>query len=418
MKILFCPAHYAHLHDRGSEIEWAYQITRSLATKYKGSLVVTGFSNVSDASYKIEKLQIDQRKIDLGFKNTLKFLLLYGFFAMRKLKQESFDIHHHVLPFYIGRTFNIAMILSKNDRVVRVIGPIQNPLPYFSDNLHDQHEELSTIKRISNTAFMVLLHFMGMFFYWLSYRTMDRADAVVVINKAAKLDLIKAGVDRKKIYTIPPGVSISNFAADRSGTISKKKTIEIISVGALIHRKGFDLLILGINEVIKANSKIDFLVNIIGEGPQKAKLEQLVKSLGLSEVVKFKGYVHHKEMPKEYQKADIFISMTRADSFPQMYLEAMASGLAMITTKNFGSVALIKNAQTGYLIKNGDYKYMARKLLFLLENKTTLQTFQISSLRESKKYDWETSIIPKYLVLYNKLLDEKATTFRLVRDKQ
>ncbi len=409
MKILFCPSHYALLNNRGSELEWAYKVTNLIASRNKNSVAVTGFSNIKDTNYQIIHLQKKKRAINLGVVNTVIFSFLYGIKGIKLLRDGDYDIHHHVLPFYIGRTFNLGFLFPRHNNVVRIIGPLQNSLPFFADNLHDQHEKLSLIKKVTNTWTTILLQAVAWPLYKLSYSTLVKADALIVVNKLVKRSLINMGIASKKIHIIPPGIDVhkySNFPK-LSNQNTSSSTVKVISTGALINRKGFDLLIRGVKKAYEIDKTISIKLTIVGDGPQRKKLEELVMSLGLSDMIIFTGHVAYEKMANYYSKADIFISMTRADSQPLMYLEAMASGLAIITSDNQGALSLIRNGETGIIVKNEDYVGMAEKLLLLTKRKALLHRIQKAAKKEVNNYDWEKSIIPQYIELYNKLINEK-----------
>ena len=412
MKILFCPSHYALLDDRGSELEWAYKITHSIATLYPDSVAVTGFSNVVYSSYKIVTLQKNQRSIDLGIINTIKFALQYGIEGIRQLTSEHFDIHHHVLPFYLGRTFNLAFLVPIKNKPIRIIGPIQNPLPFFADNLDDQSQTLILTKQITNFLSKLFIDAVGVLLSKLSYATLKSADAILVIDASLKTVIVKKGIDESKVHIIPPGVDVHKHTSlkERETKLKSRKHINIISTGALIKRKGFDLLIKSIAEVRRLDKTISFHVDIYGDGPQRNNLELQISSAGLSSFITLHGLVDHDILPDKYAQADIFISMTRADSFAQMYLEAMSSGLPIISTINPGSKTVIKKGANGYLVEKNGYGDMAEHIVNLAKNKELLQTMKINSQKIAAQYDWSTSIIPQYLAIYKKLIRSRVYT--------
>jgi glycosyltransferase involved in cell wall biosynthesis len=407
MKILFCPAHYALLNNRGSELRWAYQIVNSLGNKYSGSIAVTEFSNVKALKYKIISLHSKKKYIDLGLFNTIRFAFAYGVKGLNLLKKESFDIHHHVLPFYLGRTFNIAFLIPSRKRVIKIIGPVQNTLPYFPDNLHDQNEKLTYKKIITNKATNYLITLFSFPLKILSYATLKKSDAIIVVNDDVRNTLIRQGVSDKHIYVISPGVDTKKFYPKKITDSKHQKKIEVLSTGALISRKGYDLLIESIYSMKNKKGFSKLHLTIVGDGPQKATLKKLVKKRGLANKITFVGQVPFSKMPYYYRNADIFVSMTRADSVAQMYLEAMSSGLAIITSKNYGSRAIIENGKTGYLVDNENYLQLGEKLSQLINNKELREKLQLHAMKAAEEYDWENSIIPQYISLYNNLIYDK-----------
>ena len=131
----------------------------------------------------------------------------------------------------------------------------------------------------------------------------------------------------------------------------------------------------------------------------------MVKKLSLEDYVVFEGFIENSKIQQYYKKAHIFISMSRAESWGQMYLEAMACGLPIITTKNIGSDAIIKNGEFGYLIGQENTNDLAKKIIYLIENPEYIIAFGERAYQEVKrKYDWDNCIIPQYLDIHQKLI--------------
>jgi len=117
------------------------------------------------------------------------------------------------------------------------------------------------------------------------------------------------------------------------------------------------------------------------------------------------GFVNNEKINEYYQRAHIFVSMSRFESWEQMYIEAMACGLAAIVAKNIGSNSIIINNETGHLIEQGDYNSLSIKIIYLIRNKYILNKVSRSSrIYVGKNYDWDKVIIPRYLEIYKQLI--------------
>jgi len=140
--------------------------------------------------------------------------------------------------------------------------------------------------------------------------------------------------------------------------------------------------------VNKINSTIPKIhLNILGDGPQTENLKKLVLELDLEQNVTFMGFVDNSKVAKFYQKADVFVSMSKAESWGQMYLEAMACGLAIITTQNVGSNEII-NSQTGILVPQLGVDELVQNLKLLIQNPAKKLQIATNARRElEQKYD-------------------------------
>ena len=130
-----------------------------------------------------------------------------------------------------------------------------------------------------------------------------------------------------KINVIYNKVNLNKFSPSASKKIESNKPL-IISVGRLIEQKNRKYL-------IKAFKDLDAELLIIGDGPQFDEFNQLIDSLNLKEKVKIIKKIPNDELPEYYVSADIFaLPMENLDGVPIPFLEAMACGLPVITTKH------------------------------------------------------------------------------------
>jgi glycosyltransferase involved in cell wall biosynthesis len=184
--------------------------------------------------------------------------------------------------------------------------------------------------------------------------TLDRADGVIAVCQALKDRMVELGVDADKIAVVPNGVDAAKFAAvPREQTrqalgISARRTI--LSVGHLIERKGFDLLIDAHRELRKNYPEMDPELVIVGEGPLRASLEQRVERHGLTDRVRFAGSVPHGELHRWYSAADVSCLASSREGWPNVVLESMACGTPVVATNVWGVPEIICSDRVGILV--------------------------------------------------------------------
>ena len=188
----------------------------------------------------------------------------------------------------------------------------------------------------------------------------------------------------KKIFYIPNPVSfpISNE--------ENKKDKIILSVGRLDYIKGFDILIKAWGMIFKKHS--DWKMQIVGSGEEKERLENLI----------FNNDIKNVELIPEqncienyYKKSSIYVMSSREEGFPMVLLEAMASGLAIISFANVGAKAIIDDDKTGILVKLLDEKQLSLAISKLIEDKQIRKRISINANLKAKSYDIN-NIKPKW----------------------
>jgi rhamnosyl/mannosyltransferase len=166
---------------------------------------------------------------------------------------------------------------------------------------------------------------------------------------------------------IPFGIDPERFAAPcpqaaclRTAHPGKR----IFALGRHVTYKGFDIL-------IQALARLDPEVRLLlgGEGPLTPSLKQLATHLGLADRVCFLGRVPENELPAYYQACDVFClpSVTRAEAFGIVQLEAMAAGRPIVSTRLGNGVDFVnRHGETGLAVPPGDIESLAHALKTLL----------------------------------------------------
>ncbi|MEN4017621.1 MAG: glycosyltransferase family 4 protein [Methanobacterium sp.] len=188
-------------------------------------------------------------------------------------------------------------------------------------------------------------------------------DAILVPGFKHREFFTKLGVDENKIFIMP---NVSNIESGSDDLENKEKIKEeldlsgkkvILYVGRLIDLKGVDYLIKAFAKLSKKMEGAVLL--IVGDGPEKAKLESLAGELKLSNVI-FTGNIDNDLLGSYYLLSNVFVlpSITTyyADACPLVVNEAMYFGKPVITSDAVGTTFMIENGKNGYVVpeKNAD----------------------------------------------------------------
>jgi glycosyltransferase involved in cell wall biosynthesis len=173
-----------------------------------------------------------------------------------------------------------------------------------------------------------------------------------------------------KIHRVYNGIDLERFPAPRSR--NGDGIPQIVSVGRLVAFKGFDDLIDACAEL--ARRRIDFVCDIIGDGPLRERLQAKIEQLALSSRVNLLGSLSQGAVLEKLQAADIFALASTTDAqgatdvFPTVILEAMASARPVVSTRLAGIPELVVDGQTGMLAPPGNSSALAHALEQLLRD--------------------------------------------------
>src|SRR6266550_2619446 len=179
-----------------------------------------------------------------------------------------------------------------------------------------------------------------------------------------------------KIHRVYNGIDLERFPAPRDETarpeVAPYYLPRIVSVGRLVPFKGFDDLIDACAEL--ARRRIDFVCDIIGDGPRRETLQAKIEQLDLSSRVNLLGSLSQGAVLEKLQAAQIFALASTTDAqgatdvFPTVILEAMASARPVVSTRLAGIPELVVDGQTGMLAPPGDSTALADALEQLLRD--------------------------------------------------
>ncbi len=193
------------------------------------------------------------------------------------------------------------------------------------------------------------------------------AHCVVACNSDVANELKRLGAP---VTLMPHGVDLERFTPKDFPELPLK----LLAVGRLVEKKGFDVL-------IKAAAQLTFpfTLRIVGDGPQQEHLISLVKTNRLERQIEFIGSLSHTELPSEYAKAHIVAVPSVVDTsgdrdgLPNVVLEAMASGRAIVAT-NVGAISsAIISGYNGVLSAPNNAAQLAETLTGLHRQPTLLQ---------------------------------------------
>jgi glycosyltransferase involved in cell wall biosynthesis len=175
----------------------------------------------------------------------------------------------------------------------------------------------------------------------------------------------------------------------------------ISTVGRLISQeryKGFDEIIEIMPQLVKRFSNIKYL--IVGDGPDRPRLEAKVGALGVADSVVFAGYIPESEKVAHYNLADVYVMPSRGEGFGIVLIEAAACGVPVVGSLADGSREALLDGRLGCLVDPTNQRELVQAITAVLENGSSrgridaIETFGTQSYR-SRVTDWcRAQLIP------------------------
>ena len=294
---------------------------------------------------------------NLLFKHPFNYIKTIGLLLADIVSLGVFSRHSLALSFRFFNAANLAARLK--------LEQCQHLHVHFAHVPTDIAMYASSLAGIS---FSVTAHANDLFERgWLLGQKVERSAFFGTISEFNKAYIAKQGVDIEKVKIIRCGVDEKQFDL-RAGFVSNPR-VKIGVVGRLVEKKGIDSLIKAVASV----GNIELY--IAGSGPLESELKQLVDNCSLtSQDVTFLGAMPHDQVSTFIRSLDVFILPCKVDSngdmdgIPVVLMEAMLSGVPVISTKISGIPELILDGNTGILAEPNNEESLAKALRKMIEN--------------------------------------------------
>ncbi|MCD4844216.1 MAG: glycosyltransferase family 4 protein [Methanosarcinales archaeon] len=329
-------------------------------------------------SVNIYKLPVNKKDIHYW---TQQEILTYSWkakqFIEKLLLEKTYDICHTFFGIPCGA---VAYLFKEN--LPYVVSLRGSDVPGFNDRFSFQYILLKPlINRI-----------------W-------RESSAVVANSEGLKELALESSPSQDISVINNGINISDFKPDinsinnniNNHTYKKIKKFNIVCISRLIERKGISFLLKAIKKI--KNKKVKLI--LVGKGKQEDELHQLAKDLEITDRVEFKGYVDHDDIADIYQESDLFVLPSFNEGMSNALLEAMASGLPVISTDTGGTSELIDG--NGILIQKGNSDEIAQAISTVMNDPEAFKQMGLRSREIAETMSWE-AVAEEYCRLYMEIV--------------
>jgi glycosyltransferase involved in cell wall biosynthesis len=209
------------------------------------------------------------------------------------------------------------------------------------------------------------------------------ADGLLAVSQAMKADMVALGMPGERIRVHHTGVDLTRFAPQDQ--IAAKAALEVegplvASVGALIPRKGHDIVI----DAVAALPGVH--LRIAGEGPERSKLAAQIARLGVGDRVKLLGSVAHGELPPLLAAADVMALASSSEGLANAWVEALASGAALVIPDAGGAGEVVTAPAAGRIVAReaGAFAAAIAELLAAPPPRAVVRSF-------AERFTWEAN---------------------------
>ena len=228
-----------------------------------------------------------------------------------------------------------------------------------------------------------------------------RADAVVVTSRGVADDLVaqyRVPASRIRVLHNPVDLdAITKLASDRIDDVVASDRPVLAAAGRLAGVKNYPLMIAAIEDLV---ARVPAFLWILGDGPERARLEALARDHGVARYVRFLGF---RQNPFRFiARADLFVLTSTYEGFGNVLIEAMACGTPVIATRSPGTMEIIRDGENGVLVEH-DAESISRAIAALLADPAKRDALRARGREAVSQY-----ALPAVAARYDRLFQELA----------
>lgn len=219
---------------------------------------------------------------------------------------------------------------------------------------------------------------------WLDADKVLRTAAAITTPTKRAAKFLESNTPRRGVLPVSCGIDAKNYSA----TLTPKTGQRMVFVGRMTQEKHVDVLLRALSRLSD-----DVVLDLVGQGDQRTKLEQLARDLGVFDRVVFHGKTSDETLRETLTNATVFVIASIAELQSIATMEAMASGLPIIAADAMALPHLVDEGKNGYLFTPGDDAELAEKIQSVLDlSHEDYVVMQQASLEAIKVHDIERTL--------------------------
>ncbi|ESP62803.1 glycosyl transferase [Smithella sp. ME-1] len=331
-------------------------------------------------------------------------------------KESSIPINFHKTPivsfpkflttpgfaYFAGRSINVSnySLIHSHERIFDADIFTLHGIPhrYWVHNIRQKHMSLFD----SATA-------------WVEKKMVyeSRCKKFVAVSSLTKdIFLQKYEIENEKVDVINPGVDLNDFRLQNKNSACSniRRELGINSTDPVIIFAAMNFEIKGLDDILFSLAKLKaqnrkFKLVVVGKGNVK-KYKKLAEEAKIISDVIFTGQLNKEKLINVYLAGNIFMILSRFDTFGMVVLEAMAAGLPVIISRNVGAKDIVREDKNGFIVGNtSDADYIAAKISLLLDENIR-QKMSEAARQTAAQNTWD-NVTNKYAAIYENIIKEK-----------
>ena len=337
-----------------------------LTSAPKPSFVIEKFSE----NITIHKVGIHKKHLHFWRRSeVIEWLIKAGFYYRRLLRENDYDLAHAFFGFPTG------WLCYRN------VGKLPYIISLRGSDVPGQHARLQLDYKILAPAFRAI---------W------KKASALVACSDGLKERAMRF-LPSVSIDVIPNGVELDRFFP--AETAEKSEVLRLLTVGRLSVTKRIEMLIEAVEILHRTACKVR--LTIVGGGKMEQQFRKIAAERELGDAIKITGRMDSEKMPEVYRRNDIFISASMQEGMSNAMLEAMATGLPIVTTRCEGLAELIDG--NGLIVEQDSAEEIAKAVKRLADDPELYKRMSTAARKQAEKFDW-ANVASSYIEKYRKII--------------
>jgi glycosyltransferase involved in cell wall biosynthesis len=241
----------------------------------------------------------------------------------------------------------------------------------------------------------------GIFWRWVLRFLAKNAWGIGLLSREERENFLHAGFDGRNLFVVKNVVDCERFDRGKEHRVVPGAPLKLLFIARFIPAKGL-LDVLEAVRIVLDRGK-DVCLDCVGDGPQGAEARARANALGITDKVRFAGYIPEAETPRHYAEADVLVFPTyHQEGFPMTVFQSAAAGLAIITTRTRASADYCREPDNCLWVEPRNPAMLAEKILHLIDHPDVVERMAYNNTQLAMSFSTE-KVTGEYLGLFTNI---------------